>query len=158
MTFHVREAEEYDVSSIHALGSNAPELNVGGASGGFPSLEQIEDDIFESHWLVLENDRGHVWGFCCARQDDTDRRGGEGRSACVVYLFVEQRWRRLWLAKKLWDAMRVSLGAAGVIRVYTWAHPTSGVIEFFQKQGFAAGKPCVWMDCDLSGPLWEPTP
>jgi len=149
MTFRVRHVEDCDASVIHALGSNAPELNVGGIGGGFPSLDELERDLFDSDWLVAEDERGHVWGFCCARAGDLEKPGQ--RSACIVYLFVEPRHRHKGLAKMLWDEMAVSLGAAGVTHVYALANPASGVVEFFEKQGFTRGKPCVWMDCDLSG-------
>lgn len=145
--FRVREADEYDASVISALGSSAPELDVGGVAGRFPSLDELETDLFESDWLVVVDERNHVWGFCCARINDGD--GRSPGSACLVYLFVESRHRRQGLAKMLWEAMSMCIQAAGVEHVYTWANPTSGVVEFFERHGFAKGKPCVWMDVRL---------
>lgn len=142
--FRVREAEECDASAISALGSNEPELSVGGAAGRFPSLEELESDLFESNWLVVVDERDHVWGFCCVRINDGD--GRSSGSACLVYLFVEARYRRQGLAKMLWEMMLIDIQAAGVTHLYTWANPTSGVVEFFAGQGLAKGKPCVWMD------------
>lgn len=145
----VREAEDADIAVIHSLGANAPELNVGGMRGAFPTLDELETSInVEDIWLVLESDRGHVLGFCCARPGDSDGRGH--RSACLVYLFVEALHRRKGFARMLWDGLLISLGAGGVDHVYTWANPTSGVVEFFERQGFSKGKPCIWMDVDLS--------
>lgn len=154
--FRVREATEDDATVIHALGANVPELNVGGMSGAFPDLADLEDDISDSEWVVVENKRGNVVGFCCGRRNDTDRTSSA--SACLVYLFIEPSYRYDGLAKKLTDYLLFKLAVMGVKYVYAWANPTSGVVEFFEKQGFEKGKTCVWMDCDLSGPLWEPTP
>lgn len=147
--FNVREAEDYDLATIHSLGSNAPELSVGGAGGEFPTLDELErDDLAD--WLVVEDGEGHVWGFCCARTGDADRTGGQ-RSACIVYLFVHEKFRRRGLAKKLLDAMTFQLQCAGVDHVYSWANPNSGIVEFFERARFNKGKPCVWMDFALPG-------
>lgn len=99
---------------------------------------------------MLEDDEGRVWGFCCARTGDADRAGGQ-RSACIVYLFIHGSYRHRGLGKKLIDAMFFQLQCAGVTHVYAWANPTSGVVEFFERERFTKGKSCVWMDIDLAG-------
>lgn len=66
----VREADLEDATAIHALGSNAPELAVGGVGGGFPSRDDLEDVMFDGSWWALEDDAGIIWGFCCVQIND----------------------------------------------------------------------------------------
>lgn len=94
------------------------------------------------------NTRGNVVGFCCGRRNDTDRTSAA--SACLVYLYVEPRYRHAGVAKKLTERLLFKLNVMGVKYVYAWANPTSGVVEFFEKQGFEKGKTCIWMDVDLT--------
>lgn len=146
--FRIREAVGYDVSAIHALGSRAEELEVGGVEGGFPSLDDLETAIDEDEWVVADNGNGGIVGFCCARRGDSD--GRRSNSACLIYILVAARYRRRGLAKALLDYLTFKLGVMGVEHVYTWANPDSGAVEAFEKHGFSKGKTCVWMDCDLA--------
>lgn len=144
----VREADCEDATAIHALGCKVPELAVGGVDGGFPSRDDLEDIMFDGNWWALEDDAGIIWGFCCVQINDSDVKAAGG-SACLVYLYIEERQRRHGYARMLWEAVRSWCSSNGIDHLYTWANPNSGVVEFFERQGFSKGKPCVWMDIDL---------
>lgn len=154
-------ARPHHAEEVHALGLRVPELKVS-ATADFMSLDEVHAAIIHPTSVFL---LAHVWtsprssdgeetliGFIYAHVDDTDAPiATEGeRFACFVYLAVEAVQRHLGVATALYDeAVKRLKRDHGVTHVYAWAHPSSGVIKFMQRQGFAAGKTCVWMDKKL---------
>lgn len=154
-------AQPHHAEEVHAFGLRVPELKVS-ATADFMSLDEVRTAIAHptSVFLLV-----HVWtdprsssgeetlvGFIYAHVDDTDApiaAPGE-RFACFVYLAVEPDSRHLGVATMLYDeAVRRLKRDHGVTHAYAWAHPSSGVVNFMQRQGFAVGKTCVWMDKKL---------
>lgn len=144
----IRSAEEEDVSAIVALAAMTPELTVGGVAGSFPDQITLIDSLDNDDcWIVAVRDT-KIIGFVHASERDGDR-GTAANHACVVYAAVQQGERAHGIGAALMAAAMEFLSGAGIDYVYTWAHPTSGAVEFMEKNGFTRGKTCVWMDKKL---------
>jgi len=133
---------ERDAEGIHACMSE--ELSVGGVSGGFPSIVEIDDALRDDQlWMVAtHNDR--IVGFTHAATDPD--RGASANTARIVYARVIELHQSAGVGSALLGRTLTVLHDQGVDYVYAWAHPTSGAIEFMEKNGFTRGKTCVWMD------------
>lgn len=153
----IRVARSADLDVLHALGRDVPELSVSNA-GDFMSRDELLLAIEHpsSVFLVVHAEGAGlpqfqttppstILGFAYARIDDLDR-GPAVDQACFVYLAVASAYRRFGVGAMLCRVALRELRRRGVRHVYTWADPTSGVVEFMERRGFAKGKACVWMD------------
>ena len=144
----IRQAGVADADAIYQLGCRIPELQVS-TKAPFMGVDELraalasERDVF-----LVDNCEGEITGFVYAAIGDLDR-GGDRAQACLVYLAISTSWRRRGVASVLWSHCSSLLVASGVRHVYAWAHPTSGVIDLLQRNGFIRGHECVWMDCWL---------
>jgi GNAT superfamily N-acetyltransferase len=134
-----------DDEAIHKCASD--ELNVGGVFGNFPSVVEINDSLRDDALWFVATYHGQVVGFIHAACD-VDR-GTSANTACIVYARVIEPHQNTGVGSLLVDLALVTLRAQGIDYVYAWAHPTSGAVEFMEKQGFTRGKTCVWMDRKL---------
>jgi N-acetylglutamate synthase-like GNAT family acetyltransferase len=150
----IRKALPQDVQEIHSLGQTIPELRVSD-SCDFMTQDELSDAIIEAAGIffvsILETlpESRLINGFAYARVGDLDRAGGIDQ-ACFVYLAVRKEDRHRGIGDKLCRRVLGEMIRRGVQHVYTWAHPTSGVIEFMERQGFTKGHTCVWMDRRLT--------
>lgn len=144
---HIRRASwrDGDAEKIHALAGD--ELNVGGVGGDFPSAVLIDDALRDDQLWFVATYYGLVAGFIHAASDAD--RGVSANTACIVYACVAMSYQHVGLGTGLLNAVLAELRATGIDYVYAWAHPTSGAVEFMEKNGFTRGKSCVWMDKQL---------
>jgi GNAT superfamily N-acetyltransferase len=134
-----------DDEAIHKCASD--ELSVGGVFGNFPSVVEINDSLRDDQLWLVATYHGSVIGFIHAA-GDADR-GVSANTACIVYACVIEPHQNTGVGSALLDAAITELRGGGIDYVYAWAHPTSGAVEFMEKQGFTRGKTCVWMDRKL---------
>lgn len=148
----IRRAEAIDLFDIHALGCAISELRVSD-SGDFMSQDELMDAIRDPSSVFLVYGDGieeyRIRGFAYARVGDLDRVGGV-EQACFVYLAVDAKERRQGVGDILCRRMMTELAIRGVKHVYTWAHTSSGVIQFMERHGFVKGHACVWMEREIA--------
>lgn len=131
--------------SLHTFGLSFPEWKVS-ETQPFMTLEEITLSLTDPKfvWMIAEDHEGGLLGACLASMADPDRAG-----ACIVYLGVLPGVRRQGVATKLLSATLTELRGLGQNYIYTWAHPTSGVVELMETAGFVKGHTCVWMDSTI---------
>lgn len=143
-----RQAVPDDVPGIVDFGNSIPELKVN-AEIDFMTRDEVLSAVTNPRgvFLVAVSD-GSIVGFSYANTQDLDRVLVAGH-ACLVYLAVHPSRRAAGLGNELYQRMLDELKSRGVSYVYSWANPTSGIVEFMQRRGWSKGHPCVWMDIKL---------
>lgn len=144
---HIRKATLDDFTELYAMGKNTPELKVS-ATEEFMDEDEFRWSIDQPRgvFLLAENER--ILGFVYANANDQERPFAH-KYACIVYLAVIPGVRGMGVGKALYDACAAELKSKGCTNIYSWADPESGIVEFFKKQGFAEGKPSIWMDKEI---------
>lgn len=135
-----------EISEVYDFAATIPELVV---SEGEPFMELLEFRNAalgkDSVCLVARSPlSGRVAGFVMARIADAD--APDFKSACIVYIAVNDHCRRYRVGQRLLRECALTLATRGVGRLYCWADEHSGVIEFMERQGLVKGKRCVWME------------
>ena len=141
----VRKAELEDAPRLYRIGLSTPELKVS-SQVDFMTPKELESSITtpDGIFLLAKCDYLTV-GFIFALINDLDKLPNDSQ-ACIIYLVVVPKFRRQGVAQKLYDQLQKELTARGIVYTYVWACPTSGVVNFMERQGYKSGRTCVWMD------------
>jgi len=121
----------------------------------FPEIQVTDDEPFAT-WYYLSS----IWknGVILAALDDKDEhivgfiaaQYGTDRTACLVFLAVDDQYRRKGVATKLYDACIQWLKSDGILSVNCFAHidpdQDSDIVKFLTGKGFMPGRQFVWMD------------
>jgi GNAT superfamily N-acetyltransferase len=150
MTLEIRRAEAADALDLHQFGLTIPELKVS-SQVEFMTLEEMREAVSQTGgMLFLAELDGSLVGFIFALVGDLDRLPN-ATQACLVYLAVAPECRRQGIAQGLYDHLREEFKERGIVYVYAWACPTSGVVDFMRRQGWNPGRSCLWLDKQLPG-------
>lgn len=144
----IRKAVSNDATAILEFGNAIPELKVS-AEADFMTLSKVLAAINNPRGIfLLAESEGVLIGLGYANAKDIDRPPLETH-ACLVYLAVSPNLRGSGLGRELYRRLIDELKNLGVTYLYAWANPTSGIIQFMERRGWAKGHPCVWMDITL---------
>ncbi len=150
---NIRPALPDDAPQVYQIGMHTPELNASATEAfmendEFAGAIENKDSIFLIAEEGSENGR-HIVGFLYADTTDKDR-PLKHKYACLVYLAVIPAYRNKGIATALYRECEERLRKRGITHMYGWANRESKEIQgFLRRQGFTAGKACVWMDKKL---------
>jgi len=134
-----------NTQELHSFCATFPELKVSSQSE-FMTIEELEFAILSNGSSSrYASDNGKVVGFCLGTIGDPDS-GGYPTHACIVYLAVAPECRNIGIGTALLREVIDSLRTKGVSYIYTWACPTSGMVELCERVGMLPGRTCLWMD------------
>ncbi len=143
-----RPATQDDIQEILDFGNSIPEVKVS-AEADFMTRDEVVCAVTNPRGIfLLAMCEEAIIGFSYANTKDPDRPPVMNH-ACLVYLAVRPDSRASGLGNELYERTLVELKARGINYLYAWANPTSGVIEFMQRRGWAKGHEYVWMDITL---------
>ena len=139
----------HHVAELYRFCLAFPELKVSSTSE-FMTPKELDFSV-TSTWSVIRVAIicGRIVGFCLGTIGDPDT-GGYPTHACIVYLAVAPHCRKCGIGSQLLKEVVDSLRAKGVTYIYTWACPTSGMVEVCARAGMVSGRTCQWMDMAIA--------
>ncbi|MCX6774590.1 MAG: GNAT family N-acetyltransferase [DPANN group archaeon] len=145
----IRKATIKDFEELYSLGKNTPELIVSGTEEFMPA-DQFKGFITDKNCVFLvAEEKKNIAGFILAHNEWVYM-PVKDKYACIVYLVVSPKFRKLGAATKLYSECVKKLKENGATHVYCWANATGKeIIAFLEKQGFAQGHEYIWMDRKL---------
>ena len=146
MALIIRSAQVADQAALYAIGLATKELQVSATDVFMEPAEFLRAITNEQSVFLVAQWQQNLVGFIYATLDDKEM-VVQGY-ACLVYLAVMPAYRGQGIAQALYQACEQALKARGIHQIYSWANTESNgaIIQFFQKQGFAAGHRYMWMD------------
>lgn len=147
---NIRKATTRDFEPLYKIGLETPEFKVG-TSGDFMERDEFLSAIENPNgtFFIAEAD-GKAIGFIYANRKDVER-APKTRWACLVYIVVKPKYRKMGIAQRLYEKCAKELRSFGVNNIYCWANSESdgSIVKFMKKNNFSEGHKYIWMDKEI---------